>query len=479
MEYREYQNEALDTIKGLINTNKKRSLVVLPTAAGKTVVFCKLIEYLNQFNKKILIVTHKRQLVDQLKERYLNDDNKNILNTTIQGYKFNFNPDFIIIDECHAVNYEKGRYRKLIDTYPNSFVAGFTATPYRLDNGLVYGEDKIWKKIDYMKTVADLLELGYLTHYRVIVPKEFKDNESLRAQISDKEIAVIMKQQYLIKAVIDAYIKYCKNKKTIIFATDIKHADLLSKQIPYSRVVHSKLNAGANKNIINLFKNNEINCLININKLTEGFDDTGIDIVLLARPTQSIALHRQSVGRGLRLHPGKKECLIIDLVSNFWRCGDLSDEVEEKSKKLSYFVCDECFEVTFKSTNTCDVCGFVRKAEKRESIADRKKKANNDVTTAEYTEYIKSSRPGEYVVHNVSKPKAECGGYALTLTLKDMLNKTIKHRLFIKDNIIFTRLAIDVSNMNYLNSKVEKLINEIKYKKVSIKSGKIFRECNS
>jgi superfamily II DNA or RNA helicase len=361
MELRDYQKEVVQL--ALTNQNKT-ALYVLPTGAGKTVIFTAIIKKLLEENKKILVLAHRRILIEQI-HRY-NEGNHNLQVATKQGYvnKLDFAPDYIIIDEAHNVDYEKGQYKAILEAHNNAVVVGFTATPIRMNNGLIYGKDKFFKSVDYFKKPEDLINAGYLVPYKVIVPSEFKDKESLKNNFTLEEASLIMQKNYLLDLVVDSYKKFAR-KKTLVFATDIKHSELLLEyfvdQGIFAKIIHSKQRKDEIDYTLKQFKESKIDCLINVDMLTEGFDEPAVDTVILARPTKSIALHRQIIGRGLRLWQNKKDCLVVDLVSNFYRNGDINENLNDKKIKQNepYYVCDKCFMVSFVQKKECLFCGYI------------------------------------------------------------------------------------------------------------------------
>lgn len=358
---RDYQQKVIDLI--LTNSNKTQ-LYVLPTGAGKTVIFSELTQLLLNQNKRVLILAHRTILTDQIKK--YNNNNANLRIETKQSYynRLNFTADYVIIDEVHNVDIsQSSQYKKILNHHKESFIIGFTATPVRLNNGLIYGEDKLFKKIDFSLTPANLINQGYLVPYKVTMPFNFIDkDQGFKKNISDKKIEEIMTKRMLIDAVTDSYKRFAR-KKTLIFATSINHAEILQEDLfkngIISKTIHSNLHKDNIKAILQDYHSTYLNCLINVNMLTEGFDEPQVDTLILARPTTSIALHRQIIGRGLRLSPNtdKIDCLVIDLVGNFDRLGDINDKLKaKKERNLSApFHCPFCIKPMI---IVCDHCGF-------------------------------------------------------------------------------------------------------------------------
>jgi superfamily II DNA or RNA helicase len=376
---RDYQQEVINLI---LESNQKTQLYVLPTGAGKTVIFSKLTEILLKQNKKVLILAHRNILIEQIKK--YNGLSSNLMVETKQSYsnRLNFNADYVIIDEAHNIgNSENSQYKKIIDKHKDSVIIGFTATPTRLDNGLIYGTDKLFKKVDFQVKPIDLINQGYLVPYKTLIPFNFIDKEhGFKKNLSENKIEEIMTKKMLIDAVTDSYVRFSR-KKTLIFATSIKHSEILQEELfkkgIFSKTIHSNLHKENIKTILRDFSSQYLNCLINVNMLTEGFDEPQVDTLILARPTTSISLHRQIIGRGLRLFENKEDCLIVDLVGNFNRLGDINDVLQEKEvKKKAIEVCPVCI---LEMVKVCEVCGFSYPKELKE---DYEKIRNNKELTS-------------------------------------------------------------------------------------------------
>ena len=394
MQLRYYQN---DVIGYCLNSITNTQLYVLPTGAGKTVIFTELARKLLEVNKKILILADMKILIKQIKERTPFSFNLRVETKQTFSRRLDFQPDYIIIDECHMVDSSsKNQYSKIIESYKDSIIIGFTATPIRMNNGLLYGKDKFWSKIDYEITTKQLILENYLCPYRVQIPYEFKQ-DSLKKNFTTSEASELMQSKYLIDIVLDSYRRFAR-KKTLIFACDIEHSNLLKEEFENNnfkvKVVHSRLESREIEHTLQQFKNNLLDCVINVDMLTKGFDEPSVDTIILARPTYSIALHRQIVGRGLRIHENKDDCLVIDLVGNFERNGDIADSIKwnkKKRKKNPYFLCNNCYTANFLESlpedkqDICFSCGHQQIKVKNETIKALGKEST-DILATQYRE---------------------------------------------------------------------------------------------
>lgn len=359
---REYQQNVIDTI---LNCDDNRQLHILPTGAGKTIIFTELTRILLEQNKKVLILAHRNILINQIQN--YNGFNRNLLITTKQSYanKLDFKPDYLIIDEVHNVDTlsDTGQYKRIIENHEDSIIIGFTATPIRLNNGLIYGNDRLFKKYHTLIKPIDLIKKEYLVPYKYSIPYDFVDKKTgYKKNMTEKKLEELMTKKILVDAVVDSYVKLAR-KKNLIFATTIHHAEVIKEALLQrginAKTIHSNLHKEAINTLLSEFKSNYLNCLINVNMLTEGFDEPQVDTLFLARPTHSIALHRQIIGRGLRISPNKQDCLIVDLVGNLKRLGDINDDLKDKVKKQpNPFICPKCSSVNVSGKRICLDCNF-------------------------------------------------------------------------------------------------------------------------
>lgn len=328
---RYYQQEAINKILEC----KNDGVVVLPTGSGKTVIFTELVK--QNASLKFLILTDRRILIDQT-SKYLKDclnyrlETRQKLglkdNDTLKNFLKRF--DFILIDEAHGVNHEGGTYQRITELRNDKTkIVGFTATPYRLDNGAIYGKDKIFKEVIYNVPFNELEKQGFL------VPLDYHVNKAFTETIArireskglDNRFNQEASKPIFLQAVADVILENSL-KQTIIYATCIKHGELILNILRESRlradIVHSK-QKNTSQVKIDMLKNGEIDYLVNVNILTTGFDFPALSSIIIARPTESKSLYIQMLGRATRICEGKSKGVVYDLVNNFERFGGIDD----------------------------------------------------------------------------------------------------------------------------------------------------------
>lgn len=400
MKARAYQTECVSKLLEYINKNPgKHPVLALPTGSGKSYIIALIIQMLLEKRKdvRILILTHSKEIITQNSaeiEAILGNKiavysagigRKEIGKITIASIQSAHRkwPDFenfhyAIIDECHAIsNDEFSTYRKLLGQMKKARYIGLTATPYRLGTGLIYGqENTLFDDLAYDLTSMDnfnkLVEDGYLCKLRTKPSKnEFDaDSDSIRTVAGDfdlKQLSIAYDRDALTNSCVDELIREGKNyKKWLIFAIDIDHAEHIAETLirkgVKATVVHSQMELDRDV-IISKFKVGEYRAIVNVNVLTTGFNDPEIDLIAMMRPTKSPVLHVQAIGRGLRVAPGKKHCLILDFAGNTDRLGPINDvRVVKKSKSKEggdpiTKRCPDCDAIHHPTVKVCEWCG--------------------------------------------------------------------------------------------------------------------------
>lgn len=314
-------------------------LYQLPTGGGKSVVIEHIV--LNYKKEKILILAHKRELVFQMKKRLEEKNLKvgviignfeenldsNIIVAsirTVTGDKriatiLDKNFDKIIIDEAHHIR--TSSYENVLDQYisHNSKlkILGVTATPYRKDKKPL---NKYFQKLICSDDVKSLQEQGYLAKFKIFYTPVPNIDEEVEAAGNDYQLTSLsnyMRKPEMLQFLVDSYKKEGKNRQMIIFCVDKKHAkdvQEIYKKNGYKNIGHidSDTKLEERDNLLKQFKNNTLQIITCIETLTEGVDLPETGCIQLARPTQSLVLYLQMVGRGARPKSDNTECIILD-----------------------------------------------------------------------------------------------------------------------------------------------------------------------
>ena len=365
-----YQQDIIDrTIEFKGNT-----LIQLPTGGGKTLISYSIaIELCNKYNNQILFIAPKINLMEQTLNTFKNskpqkihkntpyDKNHPILISTIQtASRRDLNPDVIIIDEIHY-GFDGKMIENLIKDKPNIRIIGLSATPYDRNGRLLQGFDLVINKYD-MKYMIENEYLVPLESY-VLVRQNLKNVKLTAGDYNLSQLSKVVSNNNTILEIIRTSKEFIeKSKKTIVFAVDINHCELLTEAFKNegfnAKSLHSNNDRDEFETIEN-FKKGYIKVLVSVLKLTTGFDVPDTDLAIIARPTKSQILYKQMVGRVLRKAPNKKIAILLD-------CGNVIEELGDPLEPIK-----ENFNnnIDMKNKTTCSSCNS-------ENIKLRKKEDN-------------------------------------------------------------------------------------------------------
>ena len=382
-----YQHQ-LALLKELSESYKhghKSVVIQAPTGLGKSVIAGYLADKLHQAGKKVLFLVHLKELIEQLGNTcqrflipygYISASLPANPSATIQigstqtiiarKDNISFIPDWIIWDEFHHAPSKTGL--ALIETYkelnPSLKITGLTATPQRLDGkGLKTVADHLIKG----PTTKWLIDNEYLSDFDVYVPPQKIDFSKVKVTAGDynkKALEDTMDGSEVYGDVVDHYLRYVSGKQAICFCVSIKHSIELQNLFRARGVnavhIDGQISKADRQRAVSRFEKGEVQVLTNCNLISEGFDVPNCNAIFLVRPTKSLAMYLQQVGRGLRKAEDGSKCSIFDHVGNVEEHG-LPDEIREwtlegqKKKKGS------TKEQKVKNTVTCDNCGFTWK----------------------------------------------------------------------------------------------------------------------
>lgn len=351
---RPYQQEAVDRTLNYFRKQRSPAVIVLPTGAGKSLVIAELARIAKG---RVLVLTHVKELVEQNHLKYesyglkagiysagLNqkDCEQKVIFGSIQSVaKANdaFFKDFnlCVIDECHRVGLQpETQYAQVIDhlqrSNPRICILGLTATPYRLGMGWIYNisldgeqktqEDRFFKHCIYELPIEYMIRNRYLTRpVKVDNPVTSYDFSELMdgdGTYTMAELEEVLNQQrrltpLIIKNIIDIADSE-QRQGVMIFSSTVKHAEEILEYLPegQARLVVGATELSERDAIIEEFKQKAFKYLVNVSVLTTGFDAPHVDVIAILRPTESVSLYQQIIGRGLRLDAGKRDCLVLD-----------------------------------------------------------------------------------------------------------------------------------------------------------------------
>jgi helicase, putative len=336
MELRKYQQESINSIQKEWDNGRKRTLLVLPTGCGKTVVFTKLAEEMVKQGKRVLILAHRTELLEQasdklfkitgLKTALEKADSTAIgswcrvsvgsVQTLQRDKRLNQFPkdywDVIIVDEAHHILSDG--YMKVMKYFDVANVLGVTATPDRSD---MRNLGSYFDSLAYEYSLVQAIQEGYLSKIKALTIPLSLDLSNVSMSAGDfKASDVGTALDPYLEQIADEMVKQCADRKTVVFLplvkTSQKFRDILNAKGFRAAEVNGESKDRAE--VLEDFEKDRYNVLCNSMLLTEGWDCPSVDCVVVLRPTKVRALYSQMVGRGTRLHPGKEELLLLDFL---------------------------------------------------------------------------------------------------------------------------------------------------------------------
>lgn len=338
MKLRPYQEEAFDHVFSEWDGGRKKTLVVMPTGTGKTIVFAKIVEECVRRGYRVLIMAHRGELLDQAADKIfkatgLRSSVEKADRTCLgEWYRVvvgsvqtlmherrlkQFPPDYfdaIIIDEAHHCI--SPSYQTVLKHFGASKVLGVTATPDRAD---MKNLGSYFESLAFEYTMPDAIRSGYLVPIKALTIPLKIDISMVGISAGDfkaGEVGTAL-DPYLYQ-IADEMVKYCKDRKTIVFLPLINTSQKFMKILNERGFVAGEVNGQSEDRaqILQDFENGKYNVLCNSMLLTEGYDCPAVDCIIVLRPTKSRPLYAQMVGRGTRLSPetGKEHLLLIDFL---------------------------------------------------------------------------------------------------------------------------------------------------------------------
>lgn len=353
---RPYQQEAVDATLNHFRRHKTPAVIVLPTA-GKSLVIAELARLARG---RVLVLAHVKELVAQNHEKYQalgleadifaaglkrKESHGKVVFGSVQSVTRNldaFQGEFslLIVDECHRIgDDEESQYQQILThltkVNPHLRLLGLTATPFRLGKGWIYqfhyhgmvrGDEKaLFRDCIYELPLRYMIKHGYLTPpERLDMPVVQYDFSRLQAQsnglFSEADLnRELKKQQRITPHIISQIMEFAATRKGVmIFAATVEHAKEIVGLLPAedAALITGDTPGSERDVLIDDFKAQRFRYLVNVAVLTTGFDAPHVDLIAILRPTESVSLYQQIVGRGLRLAPGKTDCLILDYAGN-------------------------------------------------------------------------------------------------------------------------------------------------------------------
>lgn len=383
---RQYQLDIINDIRNHFRQGHKSVLVQLPTGAGKTLLSAEMIRLSVERGSRVWFVCNRIELIDQtanafqkmnlnfsfIANGYEYNPNANIHICSIQTLKNRIHlvnkPTLIFWDESHQIAAKT--WASVYHENSTAYHVLLTATPCRLDG---QGFKQFATALVQGPTVSQLIDIGFLCKYRAYAPQQ-PDLSGVHKRMGEfvkSEISELVDQPKFTGNAVNEYIKHANGKRNLVFCVNIEHSKHVKEQFEYAGISSCHIDGETPKHerteIINKFKRGEILTLTSVDLVTTGFDVPAIECVTFLRPTASVSLAIQMMGRGLRPSENKSEVIFLDHVNLFRTHGLPDSEREwsldgikkrEKESVQPVKTCSVCFAAIQSFHKICPYCNY-------------------------------------------------------------------------------------------------------------------------
>lgn len=372
----------------------------LPTGGGKSFAAAFMILTAMETGKTCWFIVHRRELLRQTERQFKDlgieygvvaagrpmQPDKLVqlcsINTLSRRLDKLKRPNLAIVDECHHL--PAASWSEVIAKLGRFYMVGLSASPCRLDGR---GLGDYFGSMVHGLSIRDLILNGFLSPFKTYAPPTV-DTSGLHVRAGDykhEELEALMDQPSITGSAVSEYQKLCSGKRAIVFCTSIEHSKHVAKQFKDAGYTAAHIDGTTDDQlrdmIISDFEKGSIKILCNVDLCGEGLSINAIECVILLRPTQSLALYIQQVGRGLRVWPGKEYLTILDHVGSTKKFGFIDDQrdwslhqtaIKQKKKPPpGVRVCPSCFAASPARVTKCVECGHVFEIRERQSVEER------------------------------------------------------------------------------------------------------------
>ena len=392
---RQYQSDAIGKLRFQLAAGKRKGVLIAPTGAGKTVMASEIIHGAERKGTRTLFLAHRKELIDQCHAKLAafgveagvimgndsrRDDYLKAQVASVQTLRNRMDrlppAGLVIVDECHHSTAQT--YRALIDAYVamGAVVIGLTATPWPAARR---GLADIYEFSVLAAMPAQLMAEGSLVYHDSFAydAPDLHEVKSQMGEFNQKQLGLACNTDVLVGSIVNEYMKHAYGRRGILFPVNVDHSMRLVGEFQAAGITAEHLDCHTKKpereRILSGLASGAVQIVSSVGVLTEGFDCPAAEVCILARPTQSLTLHMQMIGRVLRPSPGKLRALVHDHAGNLMRHGFPEDNrtyslTETPKRVIEMHTCPRC-NVVFGALvdGKCPACGFLLKeAEERD-----------------------------------------------------------------------------------------------------------------
>ena len=394
IQLRPYQLNLIEIVRQAFRDGHRRVCSVAPTGAGKTVCFSYISQAASAKGNRVIILTHRAEILDQISKaltvqgcehgiiqagKQMNFIHK-VQVASVQSLSRRLDlvpvPDLIVADEFH--HFSAKSFVKVLNHWNKARLLGVTATPERLDGK---GLNEIADVMVLGPTVAWLIDQGFLSKPIYYAPERKQDLKGIRKKMGDfakDELEKAVDKPTIIGDAVDHYKRICPGEQAIAFCVSIQHSEHICAAFQAAgfdaESIDGSMDRSKRSGIMERFRGGATRILTSVDLIGEGVDVPAVTAAMLLRPTMSLGLHLQQIGRALRLAPGKQNAIILDHAGNIDRHGLAETEREwslagvdkktRKSESTGIRTCKKCYAM-FKGPR-CLQCDTAPEVENRE-----------------------------------------------------------------------------------------------------------------
>lgn len=404
MELRPYQIDAVNNIRDSLRTHKS-VVFTIGCGAGKSIVAGAIAKAATDKGNRVLFLVHRAELCEQISDTFFNLCNVNtelcdimMIQTARRRLSKIQKPVLIIVDEAHVFNQA---YEKVFEYFSDSFKIGFTATPCRLNQG---GLGNLFEDLLTSVSTRWLIDNKYLSEYRYF-SFPLIDTSKLHTRAGEfvqEEVEKLLDNTAVFSGTVNQYQKITPGKKAMIYCGSIKASKEIVEEFNRNGITAAHVDGTMSKkereHIVSEYRQGKITVVSNVDLFGVGFDDKDIEVTILLRPTQSLALAVQQNMRCMRYKEGKT-AIILDCCGNVVRHGLPDDNrewtLEPKAKQANMVKireCPMCFSVYPPTMQKCPYCGYaaVKEIQRKEKevveIDLVEMKRQDDIKNTKYTD---------------------------------------------------------------------------------------------
>ncbi len=390
---RPYQLAAIEAMRAGFKEHRA-ILLALPTGSGKTVLFASVAHGAASKDNQVLILSHRIELIDQISQALTDAETPHgiiaadypyepaqcliaSVATLARRARLSLDPRLIIIDEAHHAT--AATWKRTLERWPRARILGVTATPVRADGA---GLGDIFTHLIVGPQVPELQALGFLAPLRVFAPP-MADTSTLHRRFGEfirGEAAALFDRPTVTGDALAHYRRLSPGRRAVVFCVSVEHARHVAEQFAAAGFpafcLDGSLERSVRRERVSAFRSGRVPILTSCELISEGFDVPDIEVGISLRPTASLGLWLQQVGRCLRVAPGKAHALLLDHAGNSLRHGLPTDEQEwslthgaapkgAQAEGGGIKVCPECWAANARTRPTCTECGAAFKSQAR------------------------------------------------------------------------------------------------------------------